>query len=348
MSGGRAYFTRYVIITTMKKHSRYVGTTSRAASYRAVLFMLTALALVACKPQPRSMFEQQAEAEANQAAASSAESEALAAIVAPVVTAPASETDTQINSPRRTIDVSTHQAIAKQRSCEGDQADCQYFELNVLEFEPAQPWLNSIMWQTIARVMAPETPLASQDEVAKKTVSMLFNQVAYSEQAVPTLPMYQRIDTDLILNASSDAQQQTDKADTGYLVVHATQQHGDHQRHYLSYVMLDMQKQLQLTIRDILLPNVDTEMLLDTFQHTKKKWLTEQGVAADQVKDWPLQLSSQWYLDEQGLHMVYQAGELLEVQTEAVDLMVPYGLLQPLIKPRYMITSPESAAHSGT
>ena len=334
----------------MNQQSGYANQKWRRAFSSTALALMTAMALIACKPQPRSMFEQQAEAEASQTSTASAGSDELAAIVAPVVTASPTDASTHIKDVSNTIDISTRQAIAKQRSCKGEKTDCQYFELNVLEFKPEQPWLNDIMWQTIARVMAPETPLASQEEMAKKTVSMLFNQVAYSEQVVPTLPMYQRIDTDLILNTPNDAinPSDTDKADTGYLVVHATQQHSDNKRHYLSYVMLDMQKKLQLNIGDILLPDVNTDMLLDTFQDAKKQWLTEQGVAPDDIEDWPLALSSQWYLNEEGLHMVYQAGELLDVQTDAVDLIVPYGLLQPLIKPRYVVTSPESEAHPET
>lgn len=303
--------------------------------------------LSGCQPQPNSMFEQQAEADAANTLDLSDATDGEVAVVAPVAIQPAADINTDMAI--RTI---KRQAIAKQPNCDAAMRDCQYFELNVLGFQPEQPWLTSMMWQTIARVMAPETPLASQDETAKKTVLMLFNQIEYSEQVVTTLPMYQRIDTELVLNTPSQsdnqsalAQQSTaanERAETGYLVVRATQHHGQSHRQYVSYVMLDIQKKLQLNVRDILLPHVTTDILLDTFQNAKKDWLTLQGIEQKYHEDWPLQLSRQWYLDAQGLHMVYQSGELLDVETDAVDLMVPYSLLQGLIKPRYIVAVPEN------
>lgn len=294
--------------------------------------------LLGCQPQPKSMFEQQAEAET-------------------VETSDTVYTDAQTNGDTTAvvkplqavatsapmIDVVHRQAIARQRGCPADNVDCQSFELNVLRFRPEQPWLTTIMWQSIARILAPEMPLTSQDEAAKKTVSILFNQIAYSEQRVKTLPLHQRIDTDLVLNPQNTGQAETANtqteapAHTGYLVVRLTNTDRGAERQFAYYVMLDMQTQLQLTLSDILLPHITNEQLLATFQNAKKEWLSTQGIAAEKQDDWPLALSKQWYLDSQGLHMVYQSEELLAGNTEAVDLMVPYGLIDGLIKPHYIV-----------
>lgn len=324
----------------------------------AALLASGSSALISCGQPPQSLFERQAEAEsANDFEINAGTGEQLASI-APVTPV------TIDNAFATSIDIIKQQSSAQQPNCIPTQTDCQYFELNVLSFNPAQPWLTSIMWQTIARVLAPETPLASQDETAKKTVLKLFNQIEYSVQAVDTLPMYQRIDTELILNpvldnrfyngsvhsnglsdSKTDENKNTTVAArnpiaTGYLSVRSRHHRGARRQQQLSYVMLDMQKKLQLTIDDILLPQVTTEALLLAFQTAKKDWLTLQGVEHKYLEDWPLLLSKQWYLDAQGLHMVYQSGELLDVKTDAVDLMVPYSLLQNLIKPRYMVQAP--------
>ena len=294
--------------------------------------------LLGCQPQPKSMFEQQAEfetVESSDPAATDAQTNTdTTAVVKPLQA---------VDTSAPTIDVVHRQAVARQRGCPADNADCQSFELNVLHFRPEQPWLTTIMWQSIARILAPEMPLTSQDEAAKKTVSILFNQIAYSEQRVKTLPLHQHIDTDLVLNPQSTAQAkaantQTDApAHTGYLVIRLTNTDTGAERQFAHYVMLDMQTQLQLTLSDILLPHITHEQLLDTFQDAKKEWLSTQGIAAEKQDDWPLALSKQWYLDSEGLHMVYQSEELLAGNTEAVDLMVPYGLIDGLIKPRYIV-----------
>ena len=311
--------------------------------------------LLGCKPQPDSMFEQQAEAKSTTAIDPLANPKNVVAV-------DASASPSINNPPITAIHITKQQAIAQQPNCNPTLTDCQYFELNILDFSPAQPWLTRMMWQTIARVLAPETPLASQDETAKKTVSMLFNQIEYSEQGVATLPMYQRIDTALVLNpvAASGSLKQSlidnktnHSADittavnnpiaTGYLMVRASQHRGGRQQQQLNYVMLDMHKKLQLTIDDILLPDVTTEALLLAFQSAKKDWLTSQNIEQKYHEDWPLPLSRQWYLDAKGLHMVYQSGELLDVKTDAVDLIVPYPLLRDLIKPNYIVQIPLDA-----
>ena len=151
----------------------------------SVLLVISSSSLLSCEQKPQSMFEQQA----NIKSAHDLEFDTTD-----------SNDRTQVAAVAATIQASKQQAIARQPNCDPLQTPCQYFELNILQFSPEQPWLTSIMWQTIARVLAPETPLASQDEVAKKTVAMLFNQIEYSEQVVKSLPMYQRIDTELVLN----------------------------------------------------------------------------------------------------------------------------------------------------
>ena len=307
--------------------------------------------LMGCEVQPHSLFEQQAEAESANKIKTPSNAKTQVAVIAPVMP------NTANNNVVTRLNVVKKQVIAQQPNCDAAQRDCQYLELNILHFNPEQPWLTSIMWQTIARVLAPTTPLASQDESAKKTVSMLFNQVAYAEQAVPTLPMYQRIDTELVLNPTinklqknhntstsktSTSKNEVGAADSGYLVIRSNQHRDDNRQQQVSYVMLDIQKKLKLTINDILLPQVSTDALLLTVQTAKKEWLTLQNnrlqsATQKDLQPTPLALSQQWYLDDKGLHMVYQAGELSDRQIETTDLVVPYSALQGLIKPQYLV-----------
>ncbi|WP_201527398.1 hypothetical protein [Psychrobacter frigidicola] len=331
---------------------------SKAGNYILIsaLLLFISSGLAGCDHQPKSLFEQKAEAESANEIETRAHTSEQMVIVAPVTPA---TTDNAAVTP---IHIIKKQTIAQQRNCDPTQNECQYFELNVLEFNPEQPWLNGIMWQTIARVLAPETSLASQDDTAKKTVLMLFDQVEYSEQVVDTLPIYQHINTELVLNPTINSLQADERtrarknergyADTGYLEVQSSQQRGVKRQPRLSYVMLDMQKKLQLTMKDVLLPQVTTDELSLLFQTAKKDYLSShsdelqssgsqdvklQDTEPRSVKGGALSLSQQWYLDDKGLHMVYQAGELLDMKTESVDLMVPYELLQGLIKPRYIV-----------
>lgn len=305
----------------------------RAAALCASIVISAGVA--GCTPHPKSMFEQQAEADAS--------SITLEPLPDDIITASSAiEKDTPVPSDtpphqRSTpfIQTTDQQAIARQPNCDHTHDACQYLELNVLSFSPKQPWLDDIMWQTIARTLAPETPLASQTQSSKNTVSVLFNQIAYSETPVSTLPMYQRIHTTLVLNPNEGG---SDHAATGYLVVDSSHTQ-DARRKQQHYVMLDIQKQLQLSIHDILLPNVGGDDLLAVFQTAKKQWLSAQGVERQYVETWPLELSNQWYLDDQGLHMVYGTGELLAAKTAAADLVVPYRALQGIIKPQYQVVS---------
>ena len=308
------------------------------------VIIMMSISLLSCRQQPQSMFEQQAEANAteNIEAITPIELNNRAGIDSPVTT-------TSNNTQALPMQINKQQAIARQPNCNSTKTQCQYLELNILQFVPEQPWLNSIMWQTIARVLAPGTPLASQDQTAKDTVAMLFNQVEYSQVVDTTLPLYQRIDTELIMNPvvtvnkdknTSMTSTELDSVVSGYLLVRSSK-HKDlnRQRQYLDYVMLDMQKKLQLTIKDILLPSVSDNDLLQAFQGVKTEWLLEQDIEPQDIENWSLPMAKEWYLDERGLHMVYQSRELLDTKADVVDLAVPYTALQGLIKPYYIVQS---------
>lgn len=294
--------------------------------------------LLSCEQPPKSIFEQQAEIKSANELKTDPDDKI---VVAPVASSNA--TDNLERQPVITITTNKQQAIARQPNCDPNQQVCQYFELNVLEFIPKQPWLNSIMWKTIAQVLVPEAPLASQDQTAKNKILMLLKQVEYAENETNTLPIYERIDTELVLHPTPinrDTNHHSTIA-TGYLLIRSTEKR-DNSTQYRHYVMLDIEKKIQLTIEDILLPEVSEDQLLTSFQKVKKEWLVSQGIIADSyaenhLNDRLLPLSKQWYLDEQGLHMVYQSQELISAHTTAVDLVVPYSLLKGLIRPYYVV-----------
>lgn len=323
---------------------------------KLVLTAIVVMSVIGCEQQPKSMFEQHAESES-----------------APQVKADAADTETDTengahdndekdqqashaSTSLEPINIIKQHAIARQPNCDPAQSECQYFELNVLSFTPEQPWFTSIMWQTIARVLAPETPLASRDETAKKTVLMLFNQIEYAEKKVDTLPLYQRIDTELVLNSLPNedkaALPKADTIATGYLVVRSNNYRLVSRQH-VDYVMFDMSKKLQLTIQDVLLEPASADKVKLAFKTAKKEWLMQQGVEQKDIeqKDLdksPFILSSQWYLDAQGLHMVYQSGELVDTQAVkdkgAIDLIVPYAELTGIIKPEYVVIASVKSA----
>ncbi len=328
---------------------------SKILSYPAVfyrpLFIAVAVSssvLLGCAPQAESMFEQQAEAEAaNEIGANIKIEKREASESVPVA-------DSVASQQALSIDISKQQTIARQPECDPQQATCQYLELNTLRFTPAQPWLSAIMWQTISRVLSPDTPFASQQQVAKDTVASVLKQIEFSSEGVSSQPSYQRINTDLTVNehgaaisAGDNAKATSDNANaasnnkvTGYLLVEATEHRGaNHQQWQLNYIMLDMQKKLQLTLEDILLPNADIDKLLMAFQAPKKQWLSEQGIEQQYLEAWPLPLAKQWYIDQQGLHLVYQSGELLNNKPNTVDLVVAFSQLQGIVKPDYMVAS---------
>ena len=318
------------------------GSKSKAALLALSLLMIAMGGLLSCEQQPKSMFEQQAESKSAKELSIDKEDKVL---VAPVDTA-ASANNNSSNSANSNVNnsiikINKQQAIARQPNCDASKKSCQYFELNVLEFIPEQPWLTSIMWKTIAQVLVPEAPLASQDQTAKNKILMLLKQVEYADDQTNTLPMYGRIDTELVLhpihtNSDTDDQSVPSTTATGYLLVRSTEARGSSIQH-LNYVMLDIEKKLQLTIEDILVAKNSKDQLLASLQKAREDWLVSKRMVETTVDKKPLQLSSQWYLDEQGLHMVYLSGELIKAQTHTVDLIVPYRLLTGLIKPHYVV-----------
>jgi len=314
-----------------------------------IMLVLASQVLLGCAPQPESMFEQQAEEEAaNEIGAhSTIQNYELSK---PSTSSAANALDKTGHKQALPINISKQQTIARQPNCNGQQTRCQYLEINTLAFTPPQPWLANIMWQTVARTLSPDTPFISQQQVARDSVSALLKQIEFRSEGVSSQPKYQRIDTDLILNqglsADSVAASNGSNMDshmnnevmTGYLLVESTQQRSeDHQQGHRDYVMLDMQKKLQLTVEDVLLADADTQKLLSTFNTIKKQWLAEQGVEQQYLEEWPLPLSEQWYIDQQGLHLVYQSGELLNTQLQPVDFVVPFTQLQGIVKPSYMV-----------
>jgi len=314
-----------------------------------VMLVLASQVLLGCAPQPESMFEQQAEEEAaNEIGAhSTIQNYELSK---PSTSSAANALDKTGHKQALPINISKQQTIARQPNCDGKQTRCQYLELNTLAFTPPQPWLTNIMWQTVARALSPDAPFISQQQVARDSVSALLKQIEFHSAGVSSQPKYQRIDTDLILNqglsADSVAASNSSNMDsnmnnevmTGYLLVKSTQQRSEnHQQGHRDYVMLDMQKKLQLTVEDVLLADADTQKLLSTFNTVKIQWLAEQGVEQQYLEEWPLPLSEQWYIDQQGLHLVYQSGELLNTQLQPVDFVVPFTQLQGIVKPSYMV-----------
>ena len=314
-----------------------------------IMLVLASQVLLGCAPQPESMFEQKAEEEAaNEIGAhSTIQNYELSK---PSTSSAANALDKTGHKQALPINISKQQTIARQPNCNGQQTSCQYLEINTLAFTPPQPWLANIMWQTVARTLSPDTPFISQQQVARDSVSALLKQIEFRSEGVSSQPKYQRIDTDLVLNqglsADSVAASNGSNMDshmnnevmTGYLLVESTQQRSeDHQQGHRDYIMLDMQKKLQLTVEDVLLADADTQKLLSTFNTIKKQWLAEQGVEQQYLEEWPLPLSEQWYIDQQGLHLVYQSGELLNTQLQPVDFVVPFTQLQGIVKPSYMV-----------
>lgn len=314
-----------------------------------IMLVLASQVLLGCAPQPESMFEQKAEEEAaNEIGAhSTIQNYELSK---PSTSSAANALDKTGHKQALPINISKQQTIARQPNCNAQQTSCQYLEINTLAFTPPQPWLANIMWQTVARTLSPDTPFTSQQQVARDSVSALLKQIEFRSEGVSSQPKYQRIDTDLVLNqglsADSVAASNGSNMDshmnnevmTGYLLVESTQQRSeDHQQGHRDYVMLDMQKKLQLTVEDVLLADADTQKLLSTFNTIKKQWLAEQGVEQQYLEEWPLPLSEQWYIDQQGLHLVYQSGELLNTQLQPVDFVVPFTQLQGIVKPSYMV-----------
>lgn len=232
------------------------------------------------------------------------------------------------------------QAISRQPHCDTQVEPCQYFELNVLGFSPTQPWLTTLMWQSVALVLSPEAPLASDNQQAKNTILKLIHQIEYGDQSAKVLPLYQRVDTSFVFNPTQDSQRHT-----GYLAVMARQIRTaeGQEKQTVRYVMVDLDKKLQLSLTDVLKTGTSTDELLTALKPSKLQWLEDQGVNKSQQSHWPLALSDQWYLDEEGLHMVYQGGEIIEEYQQVADLLIPYDQLETLIKPDYLLVANKSS-----
>lgn len=312
-------------------------TTGRHSLFMGILAVICVGSLLGCE-QPKSPFERQAEAESSNNIQIDKRSDTDKQAVVIKETTPHPIINTSIS-------IDQQQAIARQADCDPKQDTCQYIELNTLSFTPEQPWLSSIMWQTIARILSPVAPLTSQDQTAKNTVLKLFKQIEYNHKIVRSLPLYLRIDTELVLNPVINSpivdnnvtlEPLSTNISTGYLIIRSSQQRSTTQPQ-LNYVMLDIQKKLQLRVEDILLPQVTTDNLLQALQAPKREWLIMQGVEQQYLEDWPLTLSNQWYLDQRGLHMIYKSEDLSNTKAGTVDLLLPDIVLQGLIKPEYIV-----------
>ncbi len=287
-------------------------------------FFAASLSMVACSPAPQSVAEPQADS-----IKSTEENNAKPLIIKAQSAPNPTENDDYIPAPN--VTANPEQAIARQPNCDPDTTVCQYFELNTLSFDPEPRWLTHIMWQSIARILDSKTPLVSEDESAKKMVTKLFNQIAYGEQPQTTQPMYQRVDTEFV----TITQGSPNVAALSYLKISLNKHHQNQPPQALSYVMLEMQKQLQLNLTDILLPTAALTEVMNAAEPAKIKWLSEQGIEAKLLEGWSIAPPEQWYLDGDGLHLVYQPTALVETIAAPADLVIPFQALQGIIKPRY-------------
>ncbi len=244
-------------------------------------------------------------------------------------------------------------SLAQTANTLGSQ-QCRYLELNTLLFSPSQPWLENIMWKTIAQHIAPETSLSGEKDIAKTFVRMLLRQVKGQHKGTVDLPVYQFIQTNFYLN----------KNQTGYFNIASVQQRFNYSPRldYVYYAMVDMANNKQLSLKDILKEQYVIEDLLSVLQKATKKF-DAQPALTDKIP-LPIDFPAQWYLDGDGLHLLYQPGEIVDMdmpalktdtvaenlterkassepdrQNEIVELYVPYTLIQPLLKPRYVINT---------
>lgn len=295
------------------------------------LASFVAIVTSACSPAPQSVAEQQVDT-----IKSTNKDNAEPLIIKAESAKSSDKNDDYIPAPN--VTAKPQQAIARQPNCDPETTVCQYFELTTLSFEPEQRWLTHILWQSIARILDPKTPLVSEDESAKKMVTKLFNQIAYGEAPQATQPMYQRVDTAFVKISSGSP----DKAALSYLKISLNKHREDNPPQALSYIMLEMQKQLQLNLTDILLPTADLDDVMRAAEPAKIKWLSDQGIEAKFLEDWSIEPPEQWYLNNDGLHLVYQPKEILETIEAPADLIVPFNELQGMIKPRYVVASPDA------
>ncbi|WP_230655945.1 hypothetical protein [Psychrobacter sp. I-STPA10] len=230
--------------------------------------------------------------------------------------------------------------VTLEKTQHGALSPCIKFELNTLDFSPSQPWLSNIMWQTIAYQAVPDKTLSSEGGSAKIAVRMMLRQIKGLQTSAINLPIYQYINTEFAIN----------KNDTGYLKIDSVQQRFEHspRLNYIYYKMVDMSQQRQLTLSDILDKNYNKEALLALLQRIPKA--SQSGL--EPVYHLPVDLPAQWYMDDLGLHLLYQPGEMIE-QTldiyhtdkvldnnnlnEIIELVVPYEVINNMLKPQYQV-----------
>lgn len=217
---------------------------------------------------------------------------------------------------------------------------CIKFELNTLDFSPEQPWLSDIMWQTIAHQIVLDKSLSNEGGTAKVAVRMMLRQIRGIKSSAINLPSYQYINTQFTANDNQ----------TGYLTVSSLQQRFEHSPilKYTYYQMVDVNTQKQLTLNNILSKKYSKEALLMLLQQSPK--ITASG--AEVVDYIPIDLPVQWYLDDIGLHLLYQPGEMIEeamLDTDdgmimdnnnldkIIELIVPSETVNPLLKPEYQM-----------
>lgn len=214
---------------------------------------------------------------------------------------------------------------------------CVEFELNSLDFSPVQPWLSDIMWQTIAHQVVPDKTLSNEGGTAKIAVRMVLRQIRGLQSPALNLPIYQYINTEFNGN----------KNQTGYLKIDSIQQRYEHspKLKYSYYKMVDIADKKQLSFNDILNPKYNKETLLMLLQQMPKASQSE----SELIYHLPIDLPAQWYMDDAGLHLLYQPGEMIEealdiqaTRTEnnnnlnrIIEMVVPYEIINIILKPQY-------------
>ena len=229
--------------------------------------------------------------------------------------------------------------VTSEKNQHGALSPCIEFELNTLDFSPSQPWLTDIMWQTIAHQAVPDKTMSTESGAAKIAVRMMLRQIRGLQTSAINLPIYQYINTEFAIN----------KNQTGYLKIDSVQQRYEHspKLNYTYYKMVDLSQQKQLALSDVLQPGHTQEELLMLLQQIPKA-SQSRLVPIDHL---PIDLPAQWYMDDLGLHLLYQPGEIIQ-QTfderthkaldtnnldEIIELVVPYAVINSMLKPQYQV-----------
>lgn len=344
-------------VMTAQLCGRKSGAVALAAFILPACILISA-GLTGCSPSPKSMFEQQAEEQTKDQSKEQKKEQKKEQNEEPAFDnqdpmqaldkEPLSDIANQSVSPLSAVTIYRRQAIARQPNCDDAAADCQYLELNTLSFDPDLPWLTHILWPNLARLLDPTMPLVAEEDSAKKAILKLFNQIAYGDQVVATRPLFQRLDTDLVINPTSKQ-----GVSTGYLKLGLSQQRSGRLHEKERLIMLDLTKELQLNLKDVLEPNIDQSELLAKFVPAKLNWLSDHGIDAKGLAAWPVD-TDQWYLDENGLHLLFSAEDLSAITltsistAQSADLTVPFSNLNGIIKPEFIISSFDATTFSTT